>query len=185
LKQNWGRTNYRSVNEQNLESSGHITRNMYKFAAAWSKSRLYLKAQTKLPNQQVLDCHEVLWHQVGLLPCFADNQLARYLLSRHMYQQQFGIFMQTGLQLQISIYLDNETLNENTSVLDTSRKLGEKLWSTALRQRTGHVLPHDWLVVEDYKQKLPAITAVRRTGRNPYEAVIFAVIRGSEIHLKT
>jgi len=47
--------------------------------------------------------------------------------------------------------------------------------------RTGHVTAHGWLVVEIIK--LAAIAAVRRTGRNPYEAAIAAVIR-VEIRLK-
>jgi len=35
-----------------------------------------------------------------------------------------------------------------------------------------------WLVSGRGLSNKAAITAVRRTGRNPYEAVIFAVIRG-------
>jgi len=84
--------------------------------------------------------------------------------------------MSAGLQLQISIYLmkpHQKILPFLTQAEKLARSCGPLLWwqrtnwSRACMAGCGRGLSNK-----------AAITAVRRTGRNPYEAVIFAVIRG-------
>jgi len=64
--------------------------------------------------------------------------------------------------------------------LTQAEKLARKLWSTALVAADELVVLAAWLVSGRGLSNKAAITA-RRTGRNPYEAVIFAVIRGRNI----
>jgi len=57
-----------------------------------------------------------------------------------------------------------------------------KLWSTALVAADELVtVLAAWLVSGRGLSNKAAITAVRRTGRNPYEAVIFAVLEAETI----
>jgi len=70
-----------------------------------------------------------------------------------------------------------ETSQKILPFLTQTEKLGEKVavHCSGGSGRTGHVLPHGWLVVEDYQnRKLPSLLS----GERAKSLVICAVIRG-------
>ena len=88
--------------------------------------------------------------------------------------------MSAGLRLQISIYLTQKRSPKRYSrSWRKQTNLARKLLYTAKSGigRTGHVLAA-WLVGSRGLSNKAAILAVRRTGRNPYEAAIVAAMKG-------
>lgn len=112
-----------------------------------------------------------------LLP---DNQLARYSALLDTYQQAFGNNYVCWAPVADFHLSDLETLTKKIlPFLTEAEKLGEKVvvHCSGGIGRTGHVLAA-WLVSDRGLSNKAAITAVRRTGRNPYEAAIVAAMRG-------
>ncbi len=112
-----------------------------------------------------------------LLP---DHQLTRYCDLLGTYQQHFGLERLCWVPIEDFHLCDQQALTQEIlSFLAEAEKLSEKVvvHCSGGIGRTGHVLAA-WLVSSRGLANSAAIAAVRKTGRNPYEAAIFAVIRG-------
>lgn len=160
-----------------------MIRKIYKFAAAWEHEPIVFgAARPGYSNKQVLD-----W--VEFMKCFGikrvccllpDNQLACYSALLDTYQQEFGNNCVCWAPIADFHLADTETLTKKILPFLAQADLqGEKVvvHCSGGIGRTGHVLAA-WLVSGRGLSNLAAIAAVRRTGRNPYEAAIAAVIRG-------
>ena len=160
-----------------------MTRKIYKFAAAWEHEPIVFGASRPgYSNKQVLDWVEFMKCQGIKRVCclLPDNQLARYSALLDTYQQEFGIIHVCWAPIADFHLSDKETLTKKIlPFLADAEKLGEKVvvHCSGGIGRTGHVLAA-WLVSGRGLSNKAAITAVKRTGRNPYEAAIVAVTRG-------
>lgn len=156
---------------------------MYKFAAAWENELIVFGASKPgYSDTQVRDWVSFM-KRFGikrvccLLP---DNQLAHYSALLGTYQQEFGSERVCWAPIEDFHLADLETLTKKIlPFLSEAEKLGEfvVVHCSGGIGRTGHVLAA-WLVSRRGLSNKAAIAAVRRTGRNPYEAAIAAVIRG-------
>jgi protein-tyrosine phosphatase len=156
---------------------------MYKFAAAWKKeSIVFGAARPGYFNKQVQHWIEFMQHQGIQRVCclLPEVQLARYSDLLGIYRQVFGVehvcwapiedFQLVDLKTLTQIILPFLTLanqRDEKAVVHCSGGIG----------RTGQVLAA-WLVSGRGLSNEAAITAVRQTGRNPYEAAIAALMRG-------
>ncbi len=156
---------------------------MYKFAAAWENEPIVFgAAKPGHANPQVRDWVEFMKCQGIKRVCclLPDNQLADYEELLGTYQQEFGINHVCWAPIEDFHLCDTETLTKKIlPFLAEADKLGEKVvvHCSGGIGRTGHVLAA-WLVSGRGLSNKAAIAAVRRTGRNPYEAAIAAVMRG-------
>lgn len=156
---------------------------MYKFAAAWENEPIVFGAKRPgYSNKEVRDYVEFM-KRFGikrvccLLP---SNQLAHYCDLLGTYQQEFGINHVCWTPIEDFHLSDLETLTKKIlPFLAEADQQGEKVvvHCSGGIGRTGYVLAA-WLVSVRGLSNKAAIAAVMRTGRNPYEAAIAAVIRG-------
>jgi len=160
-----------------------MPRNIYKFAAAWENEPIVFGASRPgYSNQKVRDWVEFMKRQGIKRVCclLPDNQLTHYSDLLGTYQQEFGIDRVCWTPIEDFQLCDLATLtNKILPFLTAADKQGEKVvvHCSGGIGRTGHVLAA-WLVSVRGLSNKAAIAAVMRTGRNPYEAAIAAVIRG-------
>ena len=156
---------------------------MYKFAAAWENEPIVFgAAKPGQPNPRVRDWIEFM-KRFGIkrVCCLLSaRQLARYSDLLGTYQQEFGMNHVCWAPIEDFHLADTETLTKKIlPFLAQADIQGEKVvvHCSGGIGRTGHVLAV-WLVSGRGLSNLAAIAAVRKTGRNPYEAAIAAVMRG-------
>ena len=155
---------------------------MYKFAAAWeNESIVFGAAKPGYSSPQVLDWVEFMkCHSIKRVCCLLSaQQLAHYSNLLGTYQQHFGTNHVCWSPIEDFHLADTQTLKKKIlPFLAQSELQGEKVvvHCSGGIGRTGHVLTA-WLVSGRGLSNVAAIAAVKRTGRNPYEAAIVAIIR--------
>ncbi|MDF5730794.1 MAG: dual specificity protein phosphatase family protein [Rhizonema sp. PD38] len=160
-----------------------MTKNTYKFAAAWEHEPIVFGAcRPGYSNQQVSDWVEFMKHQNIKRVCclLPEKQLALYSNLLGIYQQEFGSQQVCWAPITDFHFSSLETLTKKIlPFLVTADKQSEKVvvHCSGGIGRTGHVLAA-WLVSIRKFSSQDAITAVKTTGRNPYEAAIVSVFRG-------
>ncbi|MFN6461736.1 MAG: dual specificity protein phosphatase family protein [Nostoc sp. DedVER02] len=156
---------------------------MYKFASAWENEQIVFgAARPGYTNNQVQD-----W--IGFMKCqnikrvcclIDERQLANYSHLLDTYKQEFGNQLVCWEPIADFHLCDLETLTQKIlPFLIEADKQNEKVvvHCSGGIGRTGHVLAA-WLVSVRGLSNQAAIAAVKRTGRNPYEAALAAVFRG-------
>ena len=156
---------------------------MYKFAAAMENEPIVFGASRPgYANTQVHHWVEFMKHQGIQRVCclLPDNQLVRYCDLLETYQQDFGHHQVCWAPIEDFQLSDLRTLTTKIlPFLAQADKQAEKVvvHCSGGIGRTGHVLAA-WLVSGRGLSNKAAIAAVRRIGRNPYEAAIMALLRG-------
>ncbi|WP_421654434.1 protein-tyrosine phosphatase family protein [Leptothermofonsia sp. ETS-13] len=156
---------------------------MYKFAAASEHESIVFGAcRPGYSNVQIRTWIQFMKTQEMQRICclLAEDQLARYPNLLDFYQREFGgenvcwaaiadfeICDPATLQNKILPFLTASDQRQQKTVVHCSGGIG----------RTGHVLAA-WLIFGRGLSRQAAIRAVQQTGRNPYEAVIVAPLRG-------
>lgn len=156
---------------------------MYKFAAAWENEPFVFGAKKPgYSDTKVSDWVEFM-KRFGIkrVCCLLSaQQLAYYSDLLGTYRQEFGINHVAWAPIEDFHLADTETLTKKILPFLAQADLqGEKVvvHCSGGIGRTGHVLAA-WLVSGRGLSNKAAIAAVRKTGRNPYEAALAAVIRG-------
>ena len=155
---------------------------MYKFAPAWKNEQVVFgAARPGYTNNKVQDWIEFMKCQDIKRVCclLPDQQLAYYSELLGTYKQEFGNQLVCWAPIADFHLSDLETLTQKIlPFLIEADKQNEKVvvHCSGGIGRTGHVLAA-WLVSVRGLSNQAAIAAVRRTGRNPYEAAIAAVLK--------
>ncbi|NJM73534.1 MAG: protein phosphatase [Scytonema sp. RU_4_4] len=156
---------------------------MYKFAAASELEPIVFGASR--PGYSAQNVHD--W--VNFMKCrgiqrvcclLPDTQLARYSDLLGIYRQVFGIDQICWAPIKDFQLPDRETLIQKIlPFLTAADQLGEKVvvHCSGGIGRTGLVLSA-WLVSGRGLSNSAALAATRRTGRNPYETAIVALLKG-------
>jgi protein-tyrosine phosphatase len=156
---------------------------MYKFAAAAENELIVFgAARPGYSDEKVADWVEFMKQQEIKRVCclLPDKQLAKYSNLIGTYQQQFGLNHLCWSPIEDFHLSDLETLtNKILPFLAEADQQGEKVvvHCSGGIGRTGHVLAA-WLVSFRGLSNQEAIKAVKKTGRNPHEAAIAAVMKG-------
>lgn len=156
---------------------------MYKFAPAWENEQIVFgAARPGYTNNKVQDWIEFMKCQDIKRVCclLPEQQLASYSNLLGTYKQEFGNQLVSWTPIADFHLCDLETLTQKIlPFLIEADKQNEKVvvHCSGGIGRTGHVLAA-WLVSVRGLSNQAAIAAVKRTGRNPYEAAIAAVFRG-------
>lgn len=156
---------------------------MYKFAAAWENEPIVFgAAKPKQTIEQVNRWIEFMQAQGIQRVCclLSDTQLARYSDLLGVYRQAFGIERVCWAPIEDFQLVERETLLQTIlPFLAAADQAGEKVvvHCSGGIGRTGQVLAA-WLVSGRGLSNSDAIAATRRTGRNPYEAAIAALLKG-------
>jgi protein-tyrosine phosphatase len=164
---------------------------MYKFAAASeNESNVFVSSRPGYTKVQVSEWIEFMQDRgIQRICCLlTQKQLTHYLDLLGNYRQVFGIERVCWAPIEDFSLVTAEILVERIlPFLATANSPEERLCQRQNERvvvhcsggigRTGHILAA-WLVAErGFSSKL-AIAAVKKTGRNPYEAAIFAPFRG-------
>jgi protein-tyrosine phosphatase len=164
-------------------SLGEMVRNRYKFAAACEQELIVFGASRPgYSAQNVHDWIDFMKSQgIGRVCCLLpDTQLARYSDLLGIYREVFGIGQVCWAPIEDFQLAERETLLQKIlPFLATADQLGEKVvvHCSGGIGRTGQVLAA-WLVSGRGLSNSDAIAATTRTGRNPYEAAIVALLKG-------
>ncbi|MEH2278163.1 MAG: dual specificity protein phosphatase family protein [Nostoc sp.] len=156
---------------------------MYKFAPAWENEQVVFgAARPGYTNNKVQDWIEFMKYQYIKRVCclLPDQQLAYYSELLGTYKQEFGNQLVCWAPIADFHLSDLETLTQKIlPFLIEADKQNEKVvvHCSGGIGRTGHILAA-WLVSVRGLSNQAAIAAVKRTGRNPYEAAIAAVLKG-------
>ncbi|MBE9256692.1 dual specificity protein phosphatase family protein [Dolichospermum sp. LEGE 00246] len=152
---------------------------MYKFAAAWEEETIVFGASRPgYADHQVYHWIEFMKSQDIQRVCclLSEKQLANYDHLLDTYRQEFGNQQVCWTPIEDFHLSDLETLTQKIlPFLITADKQNEKVVVHCAGGigRTGHILAA-WLVSVRGFSNQDAISAVRRTGRNPYEAVMLS-----------
>ncbi|MEH1853923.1 MAG: dual specificity protein phosphatase family protein [Nostoc sp.] len=156
---------------------------MYKFAPAWEKEQIVFgAARPGYTDKNVQDWVEFMKRQDIKRVCclLAEQQLASYSDLLGIYKQEFGNQLVCSAPIADFHLSDLENLTQKIlPFLIEADKQNEKVVVHCAGGigRTGHLLAA-WLVSVRGLSNQAAIDAVKRTGRNPYEAAVAAVFRG-------
>lgn len=156
---------------------------MYKFAPAWEQETIVFGAsQPGYTDNQVYDWIEFMKSQNIKRVCclLSEKQLANYAHLLDTYRQEFGNQQICWTPIEDFYLSDLETLTQKIlPFLITANQQNEKVVVHCAGGigRTGHILAALLVSVRGFSNK-DAISAVIRTGRNPYEAVIAAPMLG-------
>ncbi len=156
---------------------------MYKFAGA-SKDELIVfgSARPGYTNEQVNEWIEFMQNQSIQRVCclLPETQLTRYSDLLGAYRQVFGLDQVCWAPIEDFNFATLEILaHQILPFLAIAKQQNEKVivHCSGGIGRTGHVLAA-WLVAGRGLSSRLAIAAVQQTGRNPYEAVIAAPLKG-------
>ena len=156
---------------------------MYKFAPA-SENELIVfgAAKPKYSSESVRQWLEFMQSQKIKRVCclLSKSQLTRYSDLLEIYQQTFGFDRVLWTPIEDFQLVDSEILTQQiVPFLIVANRKNEKVvvHCSGGIGRTGHVLAA-WLVGGRGLSNQEAIAAVSKTGRNPYEAAIFAPLKG-------
>ncbi|WP_193200087.1 dual specificity protein phosphatase family protein [Nostoc sp. MG11] len=156
---------------------------MYKFAPAWENEPIVFGSArpgyTRQKVKQWIDFMQSqdIKHFCCLLP---HTQLTRYSDLLGVYRQTFGLNRVCWEPIEDFELVDRKTLTQQIlPFLAVANQRSEKVvvHCSGGVGRTGHVLAA-WLVSGRGLSNQAAISAVRKTGKNPYEAAIAAFIKG-------
>ncbi|BAZ83528.1 dual specificity protein phosphatase family protein [Sphaerospermopsis kisseleviana CS-549] len=156
---------------------------MYKFAPAWEQETIVFGAsQPGYTDNQVYDWIEFMKSQNIKRVCclLSDKQLANYAHLLDTYRQEFGNQQVCWTPIEDFHLSDLQTLTQKIlPFLITANQQNEKVVVHCAGGigRTGHILAA-WLVSVRGFSNQDAISAVKKTARNPHEAVIAAPILG-------
>ncbi|AFZ32488.1 dual specificity protein phosphatase [Gloeocapsa sp. PCC 7428] len=156
---------------------------MYKFAAAYENELIVFGSEKpKYSNKAVNQWIDFMQSQnIKRVCCLLSQiELTRYLDLLETYQQKFGLDQVCWAPIEDFQFSDRATLIEKIlPFLMAANKQDEKVVVHCAGGvgRTGHVLAA-WLVSGRGFSNKDAIAAVKRTGRNPHEAVIVAMLKG-------
>lgn len=156
---------------------------MYKFAAAGENELIVFGASRPgYSNKQVSDWIKFMKHQDIQQVCclLPSSQISRYSDLLSTYKREFGSDRVCWSPIEDFQLSDLETLTKKILpfLLEADRK-GEKVvvHCSGGVGRTGHILAA-WLVSGRGLSNQAAIDAVRKIGKNPYEAAIAGTFRG-------
>jgi len=156
---------------------------MYKFAAASEQELIVFGAAKPGYRDEEVDRwidfmqRQKIDRVCCLLP---DAQLVRYLDLLGTYRTVFGCDRVCWAPIADFEFADRETLVDRIlPFLASANRSGDRVvvHCGGGIGRTGHVLAA-WLVCGRGFSNQKAIAAVKKTGRNPYEAAIFALLKG-------
>ncbi|MBD0263284.1 MAG: dual specificity protein phosphatase family protein [Tolypothrix sp. Co-bin9] len=156
---------------------------MYKFAPAWkSEPIVFGSARPGYSNEKVNQWIEFMQSRdIKRVCCLLPHtQLTRYSDLLGVYRQTFGLDRVCWAPIEDFQFADKETLIQQIlPFLALANQQSEKVvvHCSGGVGRTGHVLAA-WLVSGRGMSNTAAIAAVKRTGKNPYEAAIAAVLKG-------
>ncbi|MBD2213759.1 dual specificity protein phosphatase family protein [Calothrix sp. FACHB-156] len=156
---------------------------MYKFAAAAENETIVFgAARPGYSSQQINQWLEFMQNQDIKRVCclLSETQLNRYSNLLEIYQQNFGIEQVCWAPIEDFQLVNREILTQKIlPFLLLANQLSEKVvvHCSGGIGRTGHILAA-WLVRERGFSNQAAISAVIKTGRNPYEAAIMAFLKG-------
>lgn len=156
---------------------------MYKFAAACDNEFIVFgSAKPKHSDEEVNQWIEFMQGQNIKRVCclLSQTELTRYSNLLGTYRQKFGLDQVCWAPIEDFQFADCVTLIQKIlPFLATANKQGEKVVVHCAGGvgRTGHILAA-WLVSGRGFLNKDAIAAIRRTGKNPYEAVIPAMLKG-------
>jgi protein-tyrosine phosphatase len=160
-----------------------MVKNIYKFAAAWEEEPIVFGAcKPGYSNQKVSSWINFMKDQNIQRVCclLPETQLAPYANLLEIYQQEFGEPQVCSAPIKDFHFANLEMLTQRIlPFLIAADKQSEKVvvHCSGGIGRTGHVLAA-WLVSIRGFSNQDAIAAVKRTGRNPNEAVIASVFIG-------
>jgi protein-tyrosine phosphatase len=156
---------------------------MYKFASASeNESIVFGAACPGYRNEHINEWVEFMQRQNIKRVCclLSASQLTRYGNLLEIYQQTFGDQRVCWAPIEDFCLVDRETLiHQILPFLTAADQHHEKVvvHCSGGIGRTGHILAA-WLVAGRGFSLAEAISAVKRTGRNPYEAAIAAPFKG-------
>ena len=156
---------------------------MYKFApASESESSVFGAAKPGYSSESVRQWLEFMQSQNIKRVCclLSKSQLTRYSDLLGVYQQTFGFDRLLWTPIEDFQLVDSEILTQQIMpFLIVADRQNEKVvvHCSGGIGRTGQILAA-WLVAKGGFSNQEAIAAVRKTGRNPYEAAIFAPLKG-------
>ncbi len=156
---------------------------MYKFApASDNESIVFGSSRAGYTNNRVYEWIEFMQHQNIQRVCclLPETQLNRYVDLLGIYLQVFGIDRVCWAPIEDFTFVAPEILvSKILPFLATADRQNSRVvvHCSGGIGRTGHILAA-WLVAERGFSSKSAIAAVKKTGRNPYEAVIIAPFKG-------
>jgi protein-tyrosine phosphatase len=156
---------------------------MYKFSAA-SENELIVfgSARPGYSNEKVNEWIEFMQSQEIKRVCclLPESQLDRYANLLDVYRQTFGIDQVCWAPIEDFHFAEPDLLiHQILPFLATANQKNEKVvvHCSGGVGRTGHVLAA-WLVAGRGLSNTAAIAVVKRTGKNPYEAILAAPFKG-------
>lgn len=156
---------------------------MYKFApASENETIVFGSARPKYSNEQVNKWIEFMQNQAIQCVCclLPESQLTRYSNLLDAYRHTFGPNQVCWAPIEDFHFATPQTLiHKILPFLALANQHQEKVvvHCSGGIGRTGHVLAA-WLVAGRGLSSNAAISAVRQTGKNPYEAVMAAPFKG-------
>ena len=156
---------------------------MYKFApASAGESIVFGAAKPGYGSDRITRWIEFMQDKnIARICCLlSPSQLDRYSDLLGIYRHQFGVDRVCWAPIEDFQLVDSYTLTQQiVPFLKEADRYNEKaiVHCSGGIGRTGHVLAA-WLVGGRGFSNREAIAAVRKTGRNPYEAAIFAPLKG-------
>lgn len=156
---------------------------MYKFAAASHNEPIVFGAKRPgYTNKQVIEWIEFMQeNDIQRVCCLLPTtQLSHYSDLLGTYRQVFGLERVYWEPIEdFSFAAPERLIHQILPFLALANQHNEKIvvHCSGGIGRTGHVLAA-WLVAERGFSSKAAITAVKKTGRNPYEPVIAAPLKG-------